>query len=61
MTLVCESCGSYELSITSQTYTETTAFEQYECDACGATGTLRHDGSNANGATLSGSLTTDWE
>lgn len=61
MTLVCDSCGSYDLAITYQNYTETTAFERYECENCGATGTLRHSETNTRGATLSGSLTDDWE
>ena len=43
MTLRCGECGSYALAIISQSYGETSAFEAYECDDCGATGTLTHE------------------
>ncbi|EMA44268.1 hypothetical protein [Halococcus saccharolyticus] len=40
MTLRCARCGSYALAFTAQSYTETTLFEGYECEHCGATGSL---------------------
>jgi DNA-directed RNA polymerase subunit RPC12/RpoP len=43
MTLRCSNCGSYALAITSQSYSDTSAFEAYECEHCGATGSLRHE------------------
>ncbi|WP_435346048.1 hypothetical protein [Haloarchaeobius sp. HRN-SO-5] len=58
MTLRCAQCGSYALSITSQSYTDTRAFESYECDDCGATGSLTHHDNPAR-TSLSGSLERD--
>lgn len=43
MTLQCSECGSYALEITSQSYSDTSAFESYECEDCGATGSLVHE------------------
>lgn len=56
MTLQCQ-CGSYALSITSQSYGESGAFEAYECEHCGRTGSLTHD--DVTGTTLSGCLGSD--
>jgi hypothetical protein len=56
MTLQCQ-CGSYALSITSQSYGESSAFEAYECEHCGRTGSLTHD--DVTGTTLSGCLGRD--
>jgi hypothetical protein len=53
MTLQC-TCGSYDLRITAQSYGEQSAFESYECGACGRTGTLTND--NVTGTTLSGCI-----
>lgn len=39
MTLVCQ-CGSHALAIVDQSYGEDSALEVYECEDCGATGTL---------------------
>ena len=50
--LTCE-CGALELTITEQSYGEQSAFEGYECEVCGRTGSLTHD---ATGTTLSGCL-----
>jgi hypothetical protein len=52
-TLACE-CGSLELAITAQSYHGDSAFEGYECETCGRTGTLDHD--PVTGTTLSGCL-----
>ena len=57
MTLVCERCGSYDLRITAQSYGDQSAFEGYECGACGATGSLTHD--DVIGTTLDGCLGSD--
>ena len=57
MTLVCETCGSYDLHITAQSYDGPRAFEGYECDGCGATGSLTHD--DVTGTTLDGCLGSD--
>jgi len=55
MTLRC-TCGSYDLEITSQSYSDSGALERYECQHCGATGFLSH----RNGETrLSGCLESD--
>ena len=53
MTLQCQ-CGALELTITSQSYDGSSAFEAYECQICGRTGTLVHD--ETTGTTLSGCL-----
>ena len=58
MTLQCE-CGSYALSITSQSYPETgNTYESYECDICGRTGSLTHNAATDQ-TTLSGSIGSD--
>lgn len=57
MTLVCERCGSYDLHITAQSYGDRSAFEGYECGACGATGSLTHD--DVTGTMLDGYLGSD--
>jgi len=51
--LSCE-CGALELEITAQSYNGDSAFEAYECEVCGQTGTLTHD--SITGTTLSGCL-----
>jgi hypothetical protein len=56
MTLIC-SCGSHALKIVRQSYGEQSAFEVYECEACGDTGTLNHD--DVTGTALTGCLTRD--
>lgn len=53
MTLVCQ-CGSPALRITSQSYTEDSAFEAYKCESCGATGSLSYD--ELTGERLTGCL-----
>ena len=40
MTLCCSRCGSHALEFTAQSYTETTLFEGYRCENCGATGSF---------------------
>jgi len=52
MTLQCE-CGAVTLTITSQSYGDEHAFERYECERCGRTGSLVHDWT---GTQLSGCL-----
>jgi len=47
-------CGALELTITSQSCGDDGAFEAYECQCCGRTGTLVHD--DTTGTTLSGCL-----
>ena len=56
MTLVCE-CGSYDLEITSQSYTDCSAFESYECQHCGRKGSLTYD--ETTGERLSGCVESD--
>lgn len=58
MTLRCSECGCYDLTITDQSYGEASAFEAYECDNCGATGSLTHDDRPPR-TTLSGSIERD--
>ena len=53
VTLQCQ-CGALEITITSQSYSDDSAFEAYECQICGRTGTLVHD--ETTGTTLSGCL-----
>lgn len=54
-TLSCARCGhGWGLVITRQSYGDG-AFEAYECEDCGATGSLTHDGVT-NRTTLSGCL-----
>lgn len=54
-TLSCSRCGSgWGLVITNQSYDGDHAFEAYECEECGATGSLSHD--PVGGTTLSGCL-----
>lgn len=61
MTLVCQ-CGSSALEITDQSYSETSALEVYECQSCGATGTLTMDDSGHQMTErLSGCLESDFE
>ena len=58
MTLQC-ACGSYDLTITSQSYPENgNAYECYECQLCGRTGSLTHD-AVTNRTSLSGALRSD--
>ncbi|HET7322746.1 MAG TPA: hypothetical protein VFJ06_00255 [Halococcus sp.] len=57
MTLICQACGSHALKITEQSYGEVTAFEAYECENCGDTGTLHHN--DVGGTTLRGCLSQD--
>lgn len=58
MTLQC-TCGSYALVITSQSYPENgNAYESYECEICGRTGSLAHD-TVTNRTSLSGTLRND--
>lgn len=54
MVLSCQ-CGSHAIEITSQSYHGDSAFESYECQHCGRTGTLDHDG-NTGQTRLSGCL-----
>ena len=54
MTVLRCQCGAFELTITSQSYDDSSAFEAYECQCCGRTGTLVHD--ETTGTTLSGCL-----
>jgi hypothetical protein len=56
MTLICD-CGSHAITITNQSYGDGGAFEVYECETCGRTGTLHHD--DVTGTTLDGCLTRD--
>lgn len=58
MTLHCSNCGSYTLEITEQSYSETSAFEAYECEDCGATGSLTHE-DNPSRTTLNGDIESD--
>lgn len=58
MTLRCSECGSYALEITSQSYTDAGAFEAYECEHCGAMGTLTHD-DHPPRTSLDGSIESD--
>ena len=53
VTLRCQ-CGALELTIVSQSYGDGGAFEAYECQCCGRTGTLLND--DTTGTTLSGCL-----
>ena len=57
MTLQCDECGSYALAITAQSYDGDHAFESYECEHCGASGSLTHD--PTLGTTLDGCLGRD--
>ena len=60
MTLQC-TCGSYALTITVQSHPENgTAYESYECEVCGQTGSFTHDSTTAR-TTLSGSIRSDDE
>lgn len=60
MTLQC-TCGSYALTITTQSHPENgTAYESYECEDCGRTGSFTHDTTTAR-TTLSGSIRSDDE
>lgn len=54
MTLSCQ-CGSVALTITSQSYNGDSAYEAYECETCGRTGALDHDGTTGR-TSLSGCL-----
>ena len=54
MTVLRCQCGALDLTITSQSYSEDSAFEAYECQICGRTGTLVHD--ETTGTALSGCL-----
>jgi len=52
MTLVCE-CGGV-LTIVNQSYSEDRAYEQFECENCGRTGSMTHNGKTT---TLTGCVT----
>ncbi|MGN8218531.1 hypothetical protein ACTG0T_09310 [Halococcus morrhuae DSM 1307] len=54
MTVLRCQCGALELTITSQSYDDSSAFEAYKCQCCGRTGTLVHEATT--GTTLSGCL-----
>jgi len=56
MTLYCGNCGSAALEITSQNYSEKCAFEAYECENCGGTGSLTFNEQSPGGASLTGCL-----
>ena len=43
MTLQCKECGSQQLKITNQNYTETAASESYACEECDECGSLLID------------------
>jgi hypothetical protein len=58
VTLRCSNCRSYALEITEQSYSDTSAFEAYECKDCGATGNLTHE-DNPPRTTLSGDIERD--
>lgn len=58
MTLRCSNCRSYALEIAEQSYSDTSAFEAYECEDCGATGNLTHE-DNPPRTTLSGDIERD--
>lgn len=58
MTLLCSNCGSYALAITEQSYSDTSAFEAFKCEDCGATGNLTHEDNPAQ-TTLSGDIESD--
>ena len=60
MTLRCARCGSYALEFTVQSYTETSLFEGYRCEICGAEGT--YEVNDATGiSSLSGDIESDFE
>ena len=60
MTLRC-TCGSYALAIISQSYPKNgNAYETYECELCGRSGSLTHN-ATTNATMLSGALENDWE
>jgi hypothetical protein len=42
MTLLCD-CGSHAVTIINQSYSEGSAFEEYECETCGRNGSFQHD------------------
>jgi transposase-like protein len=57
MTLVCEACGSHEITTLVATHNPGGGFERYECETCGGTGTLRYDATT--GPTFAGCVTRD--
>ncbi|GAA0455751.1 hypothetical protein MUK72_00275 [Halococcus dombrowskii] len=54
MTILRCHCDVPDLTITNQSYDDSSAFEADECQYCGRTGTLVHKGTT--GTTLSGCL-----
>lgn len=58
VTLRCSNCRSYTLEIAELSYSDTLAFEAYECEGFSATGNLTHR-DNQPRTTLSGDIKRD--